>query len=95
VSLRPPSPRSPGREPSPAWHDETEEAPPAAAARPEQLSLFVFEDVAPARQPRLRRLKALLTAGEAAGREAGGRGDAASDRAPHASTPLWVDSFFD
>jgi hypothetical protein len=95
VSIRLPGRETPGREPSPAWHDETDDAPPAVPARPEQLSLFVFEDATPARRPRLRRLKALLTAGAPADREGNGPGDAAPARAPHASTPLWVDSFFD
>jgi len=86
---------------SSAWDgDAVESIPPPPAAAPEQLSLFVFEDVAEPRPPRLRRLRSLISALESRrhGLEAlreprpgKGRGLAAPASAP----PLWPDSFFD
>jgi len=92
---------APRREASSAWNgDAVESIPPPPAAAPEQLSLFVFEDVAEPRPPRLRRLRSLISALESRrhGPEAlhapptrKARGPAAPVSAP----PLWPDSFFD
>lgn len=94
-------------EPASTWDEapgEAVPAPPAPAAVPEQLSLFVFDDTVPARPPRLRRLKSLLAALESQRHgldelavEDARREAAAGPSAAHAPTPtpLWPDSFFD
>jgi hypothetical protein len=91
----------------PAWADEVTEAgplvaQPGAAPAPQQLALFLPEDLAPApaRPTRLpRRIKALLTAIDAQ-RKGLGQAGAPDPQAPASREParprptLWPDSFF-